>query len=147
MKKIIKDAKRKRPRVVTVNEEPTMAMQQYKDSCDVNKIMKRYKETGTISHLRNAQNGVYMDLTELPDYAEALMQIKRADEAFKQIPAEVRLKFNNDPSQLITYLQDSKNHEEAIKYGLLVPKQNDEQNPKPNDETKPNSNPQQSAST
>lgn len=125
----------KRKRVATYNSEPTRTQQQYKDQVNINNIMDRYKKTGTIAHIRNAASGTYMDLTEIPDLQGSLMQIKKAELAFLEIPAQVRLKFNNDPSQLITYLKDSKNHDEAIQLGLMVKR--DEPNPKPNDATQP----------
>lgn len=134
MKKI--DVSEKRKRVLTINEEPTKTQQQYKEQVDVNNIMKKYKKTGSITHLRNAANGVYMDLTQIPSYEEALMQIEKAQRAFEEIPSHIRLKFNNDPSQLISYLKDPSNLQEAITYGLVtVTKQEtqNEQNPKPNE--------------
>lgn len=123
-------------KVVTINNEPSRTSQQWKDIVDVNNIMKKYKKTGTVTHLRNAENGVYMDLTEIQDYMGSLLQIKKAEEAFQQIPAVLRQRFNQDPSQLISYLQNPENHDEAIKLGLIK-KPNDEQKPKPNDEQKP----------
>lgn len=127
MKQVEKQGKR--VRVKTINEDPTMTQQQYKDQVNVNKIMEKYKKTGTITHVRNAANGVYLDLTEIPDYPTALMQVQQAQQMFEQIPAHIRMKFSNDPGQLITYLKNPDNLQEAIKYGLLVPskiKQNEQ---------------------
>lgn len=118
-------------RVSTINNEPTRTQRQYKDQVNVNNIIKKFKKTGSITHLRNAQQGIYADLTLIPDYAEALMQVKHAQEAFEAIPADIRLKFNNDPNLLIDYLKDPKNKEEAIKHGLLV-RRDDDQNQIPN---------------
>jgi len=119
-KKIISVRPNGTKRVQTVNDLPSRTQKQYKDQVNINKIMQKYKATGTITHIRNAAQGVYMDLTQIGDYAESLMQIQRANEAFEQIPAELRIKFQNDPSKLISYLADSKNHEEAVKLGLMV---------------------------
>jgi len=124
--KIIEKRANGTKRVSTLNDLPTLTQQQYKDQVDVNNIMKRYKKTGSLSHVRNAQQGAYLDLTEIPDYAESLMQVKKAQESFEMIPAELRIKFNNDPKQLINYLKDPKNKDEAIKHGLLVKRANEE---------------------
>jgi len=121
-------------RVQTVNGLPSRTQKQHKDQVNVNNIMKKFKKTGSITHLRNAKEGVYADLTQITDYAESLMQIKKADEAFLSIPSEIRNKFQNNPANLISYLKDPKNTEEAIKHGLLVKRENDEQKPNPNDE-------------
>lgn len=106
-------------RVATVNEEPTRTQQQWKDMVNVNNIMAKYKRTGSISHLRNVQNGVYADLTTIPDYMSALMTVHQAREAFESLPALVREKFKHDPAQLIDYLKDPKNKDEAIELGLV----------------------------
>lgn len=118
-------------RVQTINDLPSRTQKQYKDDVDVNKIMARYKKTGQINHLRNAAQGTYMDLTQIPDLLTARLQILQAESAFQNIPPELRLKFQNKPENLIAYLKDSKNHEEAIHLGLMVKREND----KPNDDT------------
>lgn len=107
-------------KVKTINEQPTMTQQQHKDMVDINKIMARYKKTGQITHLRNAQQGVYADLTNIPDLAEAHMQVQKAQAMFEQIPAHIRHKFENKPENLISYLKDESNNEEAYKYGLKI---------------------------
>lgn len=134
MKKITKRANGT-TKVQTVNTLPSVTQKQWKNDVDVNKIMARYKKTGMITHLRNAEQGAYLDLTELPDLLTAQIQLKQANEKFLEIPPQVRLKFNNDPNQLISYLQNPSNHEEAIHLGLMVKR--DEPNPKPNDATPP----------
>jgi phage internal scaffolding protein len=105
-------------KVVTINNQPSLAQQQFKDECDVNKIMKKYEQTGQIYHL-NKKQGVYADLSTINNYQEMLHDIQKAEEAFDSLPAEVRYKFRNDPSQLITFLADPQNKEEAIKIGLI----------------------------
>ena len=122
-------------RVRTINTLPTRTQQQFKDQCDVNQIMAKYKKTGSITHIRNAENGVYMDLAEIPDLLTAKIQLQQAELAFSQMPAKLRHQFQNDPIQLVSYLQDPKNHEEAIHLGLMVKR--DEPNSKPNDATTP----------
>lgn len=108
-------------KVITINDQPSKTQQQFKDTVDVNNIMKKYKKTGVVTHLRNAAQGLYMDLTAIPDLAEAKMQIAHAEELFMQIPAELRLKFNNDPALLISYLKDPANKKEAQAHGLIKP--------------------------
>ena len=41
-----------------------------------------------------------------------------AQNAFDQLPSEVRNKFHNDPAKLIGFLKDEKNNEEAYALGL-----------------------------
>jgi len=52
------------------------------------------------------------------------------------LPSDVRKRFSNDPAELIDFLADKKNDEEAIKLGLKIKKNV----PGSNDETKKSKN-------
>lgn len=104
--------------VCTVNDEPSLTQQQFAEECDINNIMKRYKDTGEFRHLTSRQ-GQYADFTEIQDYRAMLDTVRYADEAFMALPAEVRKRFKNDPALLISFLQDTKNRGEAESLGLI----------------------------
>lgn len=116
-KEIIEMPKGKK--VKTIFEGESLTQQQFKDSSDINWIMKRYQKTGSLEHVRNVQAGVYMDLTELGDLQTSLEQIKIADEAFSAVPSSIRAKFGNSYHNMISFLADPNNHEEAISLGLM----------------------------
>ncbi|AXH78009.1 MAG: internal scaffolding protein [Microviridae sp.] len=103
-------------------EDESVTQQQFKDDCDINNIMKKYTQTGEFSHL-NPNKGQYLDLVGLPDYQTALHTVIQAEESFMTVPAEIRKKFDNDPSQFIKFLSDEKNNDEAVKLGLKVAQQ------------------------
>lgn len=105
-------------RIQTINEEPSLAQQQFKEECDVSYIMKKYEQTGQLFHV-NRKQGVYADLSELTDYRQMLADVQKAEEAFESLPAKVRYEFGNDPSKLITFLQDTNNKQKAIELGLI----------------------------
>jgi len=109
--------------VQLINNEPTMTQQQYKEECDVNHIMKKYITTGEIYHL-NRKQGVYADMSEITDYQGMLHTVMDAQEKFNSLPADVRNKFQNDPSKLIEFVQDPKNYDEGVSLGLFDKKQN-----------------------
>lgn len=115
--------------VMTVNDEPTMTQQQFKDECDINNIMRKYQTTGEITHIAK-KIGMYGDFSEIPDYHQMHQTVIEAEAAFMGLPAELRLRFKNDPGQLIDFLKDENNYEEGVKLGLLnkkpeAPIQND----------------------
>lgn len=116
-------------RVVTVPEGLTRTQQQFKDQCDVNNIIAKFKKTGSITHVRNAQTGVYADLTNLPDLQEAHQIVNSANAAFEAIPASIRQRFGHDPQQFINFLADPSNDDEAIKLGLKTLKTPPPQDP------------------
>lgn len=108
-------------RVQTINEEPSLAQQQFKDQCDINHIMEKYSETGTITHL-NPRTGVYADVSQFGDLRESFEKIQKADELFMQLPAKVRSKFENDPLKFVDWCSDPKNLDEAVSLGLAEKK-------------------------
>lgn len=109
-------------RVVSVPHGPTRTQRQYKDQCNVNNIIAKFKKTGSVTHVRNAQEGVYADLADLPDLMEAQKIVIAATSAFENVPAHIRKRFSNDPNEFINFLQDPANSEEAIKLGLVAKK-------------------------
>lgn len=107
-------------RVKSVNPDAPMTQQQFKQDCDVNYIMEKFLKTGVITHTRNP--GQYLDLVDMPDYNEAALTVARANSAFEELDAHVRLRFNNDPAQFIEFLADENNEDEAVKLGLRIPR-------------------------
>jgi len=107
-------------RVATINSEPSKTQQQFKDMCDVNKIIAKFKKTGQITHI-SSSSGQYMDISNKPDYLTAMNTIVQAQQSFMQLPAKLRKRFDNDPAQLLEFVHDEKNRQEAIDLGL-VPK-------------------------
>ena len=101
--------------------EPSMAQQSAAAECDINNIMARYRETGLLSDpFKPARPIQYGDFTEVVDFHTAQNAIASANEAFQRLPAHIRDRFNNDPGQLLSFFDDEKNLEEAIKLGLLA---------------------------
>lgn len=119
-------------KVVTVNPLPSLTQKQFKNDVDVNNIIKKFKKTGQISHIRNTLNGVYSDLTHISDLLDMKLKVIHAEQAFMELPPKLRSKFRNDPAELISYLQNPSNHEEAIHLGLMVKRDdlNDAKTPK-----------------
>lgn len=134
-------------RIKTVDFEKTRTQNQFKDQCDVNKIVAKYKTTGEWTHLTQ-KGGVYADVSNITDYQESMQKIVTANAAFDSLPSDMRLRFANDPGQLLNFLQDPKNYDEGVKLGLLQKrpepspepqKQNDLNEQKPAKGKKPDS--------
>lgn len=109
---------RKRVRIRSYNNDPSMTDQSQAQETDVNYIMKRL---GNDMRLLPEHQKSVSDLTDLPtDLASAYLAIQEAEETFMTLPARLRSKFDNDPQKLVQFLNDPKNNEEAIHYGLKV---------------------------
>lgn len=116
-----------RKRVRTINSLPSKTQQQFKEQCDVNYIMKKYKLTGEVTHLNRRtplNNGSEeLDLTSIPSYQDSLHIVIQAQNAFQNLNSDIRKRFGNDPHEYIQFLQDPKNDDEAVKLGLKIKKQ------------------------
>ncbi len=97
-------------------EKPGRTKQSFKESCDVNKILKKAQKTGTISHL-NKHQATYGDLSGF-DFTEAQMQLAKAGEIFDDLPSEIRREFDNSPAKFFEFANDVENVE---KLGELLP--------------------------
>lgn len=82
----------------------SLVQQHFQDEVDINTIVRRF---GVSGQLPLGPNGpaVYGDFSGITDYDSALDTISRANDAFMALPADVRLRFKNDPAELIRYAQ------------------------------------------
>lgn len=93
--------------------------QSFKDECDINNIMKRFHQTGLVSHV-NKYQGSYEDVSRGYDYRESLEVLKRAQEAFGSLPSKIRYRFHNDPGEFLEFMSNPANLDEAVELGLAV---------------------------
>lgn len=97
--------------------DKSLASQSEKADADINEILRRFNITGELpSNFRPPQYG---DFTEISDYRSAMQAVRDAAEAFMEMPADLRARFQNDPAQLIDFLADEANRAEAQSLGLL----------------------------
>lgn len=68
----------------------------------------------------NQSPGQYGEMPDF-DYHTAMLQIAEARSAFMELPASMRLRFENDPGKLLEFLRDERNREEAESLGLINP--------------------------
>lgn len=100
-------------------EEESKTQQQFKDECDINTIVKRFGITGELpSDLAVPQSG---DFTGITDFQSAMNVVRMAEEAFAELPADLRARFNHDPGRFVEFFNDPGNKDEARKLGLLAP--------------------------
>lgn len=112
---------RKRPRVTLdfdLSIEPSKTQQQFLKECDVNEILKKYEKTQTLNHVNSIQ-GNFGDFSNVTDYQSSLNAVMAAHDSFMGLSADIRSKFGNDPGNLIQFLSDDKNYDQAYQLGLL----------------------------
>ena len=98
-------------------EDASLAQQHYKEECDINTILEKFNITGMLPE--NTLSPRYGDFTGIGDYHTALNRVIAAQDEFEALPAQIRAKFNNDPAQLIEFLENSENRPEAEELGLV----------------------------
>jgi len=105
--------KKERRRVQLVCRDPSLTRQSEAASCDVNKIVERFKRTGILPPV--ARQGFYADVAELGGYREVLDRVEEARGYFSQLPAATRAEFNNDPAAFLDYVATATVEELAAK--------------------------------
>lgn len=95
--------------------------QAFKDEVDINNILKKYQATGILPNNSRAALAQFGDFSGVPSYRDSLDQVMKAQEMFSELPAAVRNRFRNDPGELITFLADKNNRDDAVRMGLIDP--------------------------
>lgn len=97
--------------------------QEFKDECDLQKIIRRFSSTDEgMQALANAQgfiSGRFEDVSSVPDYQTACNLKMRADAIFEALPAALRKRFDHDPGKFLDFVDDPANIEELKSLGLV----------------------------
>lgn len=125
MKKVSirKDGSKRVQTMFDPKTEPSKTDQSFAKDCDINLIVKKLSPLDHRTLQENVQRAAMgimeVDLTQVTDLQGALEAVNNAQEAFNTLPAELRKRFDNDPSKIFDFLQDPKNQEEAVRLGLM----------------------------
>lgn len=100
-----------------------LTQQQFKAETDINTITGRYLRNG--NQPRNFAPAKFGDYSAM-DFLDMQNIIVDAKRQFEELPSKVRRRFNNDPFQLMRFIEDPENKLEAEKLGILEPKKEPE---------------------
>ncbi len=98
-------------------EDASLAQQHFKEECDINTILEKFNISGMLPEQPLSPR--YGDFTGIGDYHTAMNRVMAAQDEFEALPAQIRARFNNDPAQLIEFLENSDNRPEAEELGLV----------------------------
>lgn len=102
-----------------VTKDLGYTQQEFALDADINEIVRRFGLTGRLPDVNNVpQSG---DFVGVSDYHSAMLALRKADEGFLELPADVRARFSNDPQLLMDFLDNADNRDEAVKLGLVSP--------------------------
>lgn len=97
--------------------DESLTIQSAKEDADINTIVRRFGLSGELPN--NLNMPVSGDFTGIGDFHQAMNLVRRAEEEFLRVPADVRARFNNDPARFMEFFDDPANADEARRYGML----------------------------
>lgn len=107
-----------RPGKTNEDGTPSYFTQQHsKQSCDVNEIIRHYTAGQLITHVSKFE-ARYGDGTAV-EFKEALDLVNGALSDFQELPSKIRKRFKNSPMELLKFMEDPANRDEAIQLGLI----------------------------
>ncbi|WNK12976.1 MAG: internal scaffolding protein [Microvirus sp.] len=92
--------------------------QEFAKDCDVNVIIARCLKSGMPLPSVSAAP-LYADVSEVGSYADCIRRVNAAESAFMELPADIRSQFDNEPANIISFLADPANKDQAIAIGLI----------------------------
>lgn len=98
-------------------EDESLTEQEHLAETDINYIADKFLKTGHAPQVVNMPT--YGDFSGIADFQSAMNIITRAKQEFMDLPAKIRTRFSNDPAELIKFLDDPQNRDEAEKLGLV----------------------------
>lgn len=107
--------------VSTINLEPSLTDQQWKDDSDPNHIIEKYKRTGQLTYVNKIQ-GKFADVTSIQDLHSGILSVQKAKDDFLHLSSDIRSRFNNSVIELVQFLNNPANEAEAIELGLIAKK-------------------------
>lgn len=98
-------------------QDSSLAIQSAEEEANINTIVRRFGLTGQLpDQVAMPQSG---DFTNIPDFHTAMNLIRKTQEEFLRIPADIRARFSNDPQKFMEFFEDEANRVEAGKLGFL----------------------------
>lgn len=107
------------------DDKPSLTKQSFRDECEINNIMRKWKKTGMLEHLARVapQYGDFLSCT--PDsYQEACNIVANAQQSFAALSSDIRARFENNPELFLAFVSNPNNAKELIELGLAVPSSN-----------------------
>lgn len=95
--------------------EEDRTQQQFKEEADINTIVARVKRGDVPPFFP----GTYGDFSNVPNFHAAMNQVLAARESFMRLPARIRRRFDNSPAELVDFLSDPANLQEAIELKIV----------------------------
>lgn len=90
--------------------------QHHADDLDLNKVFPKFDKAGMarLKQQVTVDEEALMDLVGM-DYTKSMMELKRVESEFNELPSGVRNKFKNEPGEYLKYLSRPQKAAEEVK--------------------------------
>lgn len=89
----------------TINEEDSLTLQSEYPQTTIDYYLKRYSATGLLGDPNRAQQGQYIDVSEVGDFQVMQEKVMTVRNAFMELSAEERRAYNDDPALWLEAMQ------------------------------------------
>ncbi len=111
------------------NAGVSMTQQQFHEESKISTIIKKYDKTGILGTGNGTRKPLYGDFTQ-NNYTEMQQKLALSKEKFDEYPDDIKKIFEYNPQNLVAFLSDSNNRDDAIELGLIPkPEKEPEQAP------------------
>lgn len=83
-------------RTGTVNTEPSLTKQEFKEETDINNILARFARTGDLPAAVRPED--FQDISEKKTFLEIQSAMAEATQQFYKLPPDIRARANNNPA-------------------------------------------------
>lgn len=94
--------------------------QEFKNDVDLPEMMRKLLAGQSVNGARGSAK--YEDFTNVGDYLQCQLALQNAQQQFAELPSRVRDRFKNDPAQLLAFIDDPVNYDEAVDLGIFEAK-------------------------
>lgn len=98
--------------------KPGLTQQHFKDAQDVNRITRQFRGGPVPASPTATRQPIFADFASMPDFDEVMNIASRVRVEFGGFSPAIRKRFQS-PRDIVLFLQDPANKEEAIKLGFL----------------------------
>lgn len=103
----------------TFNNSPSMTSQEFKDDCDIYKIVSRFSDV--YSDAMDPANFVYSDYDVDEDFQYWQDKIVEVKTQFYNLSADQRAYFGHNVASFHAFCQDKANYYDGVKLGIFEP--------------------------
>lgn len=104
---------------LVIDPDERQTVQADADRVSITSIVARAKRNGGVVGSVPVRHGTFSDISSAPSFMDALNVVAKATSMFEALPSRLRDRFGNDPAQLLAFLDDEENRDEAIKLGIV----------------------------